>query len=52
MNSRSGRTPPLPGGEEGASVAVRERGHAGLGALTEAGDGHAGHRWLWQLRGW
>lgn len=52
MNSRSGRTPPLPGSEEGASVAVRERGHAGLAALTEAGDGHAGHCWLWQLKGW
>lgn len=52
MNSQSGGTPLLPGSEEGASVAVWEQGHAGLAALTEAGDGHAGHRWLWQLKGW
>lgn len=41
-----------PWQEEGAGAAVRERGHAGLAALTEAGDGHAGQCWLWQLKGW
>lgn len=42
MNSRSGGTPPVPGSRGGASVAVRERGHAGLAALTEAGSAMQG----------
>lgn len=51
MNSPSGLKPPLPDSqqrEEGAR-AGRAGGGGMLAALTEAGDGHARHRWFWRL---